>query len=69
MARKTSQTSATKRTPKAESAAKGRPPAGLPDEPDAAGVHHSDESGALPAGDGKRVAVLGRSVVSPRVKR
>ena len=54
MARKTSQTSATKRTPKAESAAKGRPPAGLPDEPDAAGVHHGDESGALPAGDGKR---------------
>ena len=69
MAGKTSRTAARKRAPKAGGRAKGGPAAGSPDEPDAAGALHTGESGSLQASDGKRVAVLGRSIVSPRIKR
>jgi hypothetical protein len=68
MARKTSRTPVKKRASKAGGRAKSRP-AGLPDEPAAARPQHAAEPGAPPAGDGKRVAVLARSIVSPRVKR
>jgi len=64
MAGKTSRTSAEKPLPKDEGRAKSRP-----DEPDPAGKDGDGESSPSPAGDGSRVAVLGRSVVSPRLKR
>ena len=69
MAGNTRRKSGDKPAPKVKAREQGKPAAGRPGESEAVGRTRDGESSPLAASDGSRVAVLGRSVVSPRLKR